>query len=185
MEAYLAPRGGDGKLNVPMKSPTSTYIVVKKGCSDEIKEAIVKTVNYQYDLDQSQAEGVRPNGMDSPFSWHYYPINVLHCDYDAKEKQIQAVMDCIDGKVAYDDLNGDGRPGTTAIQPFRRTASVRRWKRIYPRQMHGAGLPAHGSYRARLQTSIRYMPQPMRNPRQWNLCGQRWKPRRMSSSFRC
>ena len=37
------------------------------------------------------------------------PINVLHCDYDAKEKQIQAVMDCIDGKVAYDDLNGDGK----------------------------------------------------------------------------
>ena len=117
--AYLAPRGDDGKLNVPMKSPTSTYIVVKKGCSDEIKEAIVKTVNYQYDLDQSQAEGVRPNGMDSPFSWHYYPINVLHCDYDAKEKQIQAVMDCIDGKVAYDDLNGDGKTwynGYTTVQ---------------------------------------------------------------------
>ena len=107
------------KLNVPMKSPTTTYIVVKKGCSEEIKEAVVKTVNYQYDLDQSQAENVRPNGMDSPFSWHYYPINVLHCDYDAKEKQIQSVMDCIDGKVAYDDLSGDGKTwynGYTAVQ---------------------------------------------------------------------
>ena len=117
--AYLAPVGEDNKLNVPMKSPTSTYIVVKKGCSEEVKEAVVKTVNYQYDLDQSQAEGVRPNGMDSPFSWHYYPINVLHCDYDAKEKQIQAVMDCIDGKVAYDDLNGDGKTwynGYTTVQ---------------------------------------------------------------------
>lgn len=107
--AYLAPKSADGKLNVPMKSPTSTYVVVKKGCSEEIKEAVVKTINYQYDLDQSQAENVRPNGMDSPFSWHYYPINVLHCDYDAKEKQIQSVMDCIDGTVAYDDLSGDGK----------------------------------------------------------------------------
>lgn len=107
--SYLAPVSSEGKLNVPMKSPTSTYIVVKKGCSEEIKEAVVKTVNYQYDLDQSQALDVRPNGKDSPFSWHYYPINVLHCDYDAKEVQIQSVMDCIDGKIAYDDLSGDGK----------------------------------------------------------------------------
>lgn len=124
--AYVAPLNEEGKLNVPMKSPTTTYVVVKKGCSEEIKEAVVKTINYQYDLDQSQAEGVRPNGMDSPFSWHYYPINVLHCDYDAKEKQIQAVMDCIDGKVAYDDLSGDGKTwynGYTAVTEdgFRKT----------------------------------------------------------------
>lgn len=124
--SYVAPLNAEGKLNVPMKSPTTTYVVVKKGCSDEIKEAVVKTINYQYDLDQSQAEGVRPNGMDSPFSWHYYPINVLHCDYDAKEKQIQAVMDCIDGKVAYDDLSGDGKTwynGYTAVveDGFRKT----------------------------------------------------------------
>lgn len=124
--SYVAPLNAEGKLNVPMKSPTTTYVVVKKGCSEEIKEAVVKTINYQYDLDQSQAEGVRPNGMDSPFSWHYYPINVLHCDYDAKEKQIQAVMDCIDGKVAYDDLSGDGKTwynGYTAVTEdgFRKT----------------------------------------------------------------
>ena len=124
--SYVAPLNAEGKLNVPMKSPTTTYIVVKKGCSEEIKEAVVNTVNYQYDLDQSQAENVRPNGMDSPFSWHYYPINVLHCDYDAKEKQIQSVMDCIDGKVAYDDLSGDGKTwynGYTAVQKdgFRKT----------------------------------------------------------------
>lgn len=127
--AYLAPQAEDGKLNVPMKSPTSTYIVVKKGCSEEIKEAVVKTVNYQYDLDQSQAENVRPNGMDSPFSWHYYPINVLHCDYDAKEKQIQAVMDCIDGKLSYDELNGDGKTwynGYTTVmeEGFRKAADT-------------------------------------------------------------
>ncbi len=116
---YLAPLSEDGKLNVPMKSPTSTYIVVKKGCSEEIKEAIVKTINYQYDLDQAQAQDVRPGGMDSPFSWHYYPINVLHCDYDAKEKQIQDVMDCIDGKLTYEELSGDGKTwynGYTTVQ---------------------------------------------------------------------
>lgn len=116
---YLAPLSEGGKLNVPMKSPTSTYVVVKKGCSEEIKEAIVKTINYQYDLDQAQAQDVRPGGMDSPFSWHYYPINVLHCDYDAKEKQIQDVMDCIDGKLTYEELSGDGKTwynGYTTVQ---------------------------------------------------------------------
>lgn len=64
MEFYVAPLNAEGKLNVPMKSPTTTYIVVKKAVR-KIKEAVVKTVNYQYDLDQSQAENVRPNGMDS------------------------------------------------------------------------------------------------------------------------
>lgn len=117
--AYLAPVGDDGKLNSGMKSPTSTYVVVKKGCSEEIKEAVVKTINYQYDLDQSQALELREDGLNTPFSWHYYPINVLHCDYDAKENQIQAVMDCIDGKVEYDDLSGDGKTwydGYTTVQ---------------------------------------------------------------------
>jgi putative aldouronate transport system substrate-binding protein len=106
---YLVPTNPDGTYDVYMKTPTTNYIVVKKGCSEDVKEAVVKTVNYQYDLDQDQALAVRPNGMDTPFSWHYYPINTLHCDYDAKEVQIQSVMDCIDGKIAYDDLSGDGK----------------------------------------------------------------------------
>lgn len=112
------PDAETGKLNVCGKSPTNTYIVVKKGCSEEIKEAVVKTINYQYDLDQAQAEGVRPNGMDSNFSWHYYPINVLHCDYDAKENQIAEVMEVIAGNMAYEDLSGDGKTwynGYTAV----------------------------------------------------------------------
>lgn len=98
-----------GKLNICGKSPTNTFVVVKKGCSEDVKEAVVKTINYQYDLDQAQAEGVRPNGMDSNFSWHYYPINVLHCDYDAKEIQIAEVMEVIAGNMEYDDLSGDGK----------------------------------------------------------------------------
>ena len=98
-----------GKFDVCGMSPTTTFVVVKKGCSEEIKEAVVKTLNYQYDLDQAQAEGVRPNGMDSNFSWHYYPINVLHCDYDAKEKQIAGVMEVIAGNMDYEDLSGDGK----------------------------------------------------------------------------
>lgn len=105
----LAPLGEDGMLNVCAKSPTNTYVVVKKGCSEEIKEAVVKTINYQYDLDQAQAEDVRPNGMDSNFSWHYYPINVLHCDFDAKENQIADVMRVIAGEMDYEDQCGDGK----------------------------------------------------------------------------
>lgn len=118
-DCFLAPFSKEGKVNVQKKNPATTYIVVKKGVSEEVKEAIVKTINYQYDLDQEQAWDIRPNGMDSPFSWHYYPINVLHCDYDAKEKQIQAVMDCIDGKIEFDDLSGDGKTwynGYTAVE---------------------------------------------------------------------
>lgn len=106
---YLVPTDDSGMYNVYMKSPTTNYIVVKKGASEDLKQAIVKTVNYQYDLDQDQALDVRPDGMNSPFSWHYYPINTLHCDYDAKEIQIQSVMDCIDAKITYDELSGDGK----------------------------------------------------------------------------
>ncbi len=115
---YLMPTNEDGTYDVYMKTPTTNYIVVKKGSSEAIKEAVVKTVNFQYDLDQDQALDVRPEGMDTPFSWHYYPINTLHCDYDAKEVQIQSVMDCIDGKIAYEDLTGDGKTwynGYTAV----------------------------------------------------------------------
>lgn len=105
----LAPLNAEGKLTVCDKNPTNTYVVVKKGCSEAVKEAVVKTINYQYDLDQAQAEGVRPNGMDSNFSWHYYPINVLHCDFDAKENQIADVMKVIAGEMDYDDQCGDGK----------------------------------------------------------------------------
>lgn len=127
--AYVAPVSKDGKLNVAMKNPTTTYIVVKKGCSEEVKEAVVKTVNYQYELDYSQAEDVRPNGMDSPFSWHYFPINVLHCAYDNKETNIADVMKCIDGEMAYEDLNGDAKTwynGYTTVtnEGFRKAADT-------------------------------------------------------------
>lgn len=98
-----------GKFEVCTKNPTNTFIVVRKGASEDIKEAVVKTVNYQYDLDQGQAEGIRPNGMDSNFSWHYFPINVLHCDYDAKDVQIKEVMEVVNGTRDYDDQCGDGK----------------------------------------------------------------------------
>lgn len=125
----LCPLSEEGTLNVAMKNPVGRYIVVKKGCSEEIKEAVVKTVNYQYDIDQAQAEGIRPNGDADPFSWNYFPINVLHCDYDAKELQIQAVMDVIDGKMDYEDQTGDGKTwyrGYTTVmdQGFRAVAEM-------------------------------------------------------------
>ncbi len=123
----LAPLNAkDNKMDVCGMSPTSKYVVVKKGCSDEVKEAVIKTLNYQYDLDQAQAEGVRPNGMDSNFSWHYFPINILLCDYDAKEKQIADVMKVIAGEMKYDDLSGDGKTWyngyTTVLDKGFRTA---------------------------------------------------------------
>lgn len=104
---YIAPLNEEGKMTVTNMNPSTTFIVVKKGCSEEIKEAVVKTCNYQHDLDFSQAEDVRPNGMDSPFSWHYFPINVLHCNYDNKEYQIGVVMDCINGEIPYEEIGGD------------------------------------------------------------------------------
>lgn len=105
--SYIAPLNEEGKMTVTNMNPSTTFIVVKKGCSEEIKEAVVKTCNYQHDLDFSQAEDVRPNGMDSPFSWHYFPINVLHCNYDNKEYQIGVVMDCINGEIPYEEIGGD------------------------------------------------------------------------------
>lgn len=102
-KAYLAPASEDGKINWVMKDPAYTYMVVKKGVSEEVKEGIVKTLNYQLALDKTQATELR--SADTPYHWHYGPINMLNGAYDGNEQAAQKVMDCLAGEFAYEDLN--------------------------------------------------------------------------------
>lgn len=102
-KAYLAPASVDGKINWVMKDPAYTYLVVKKGVSEDVKEAIVKTLNYQLALDNTQAEELR--STDTPYHWHYSPINMLNGLYNGNEEAAQNVMDCMSGEFAYENLD--------------------------------------------------------------------------------
>lgn len=102
-KAYLAPAAEDGKINWVMKDPAYTYLVVKKGVSEEVKEAVVKTLNYQLALDNTQAEELR--SADTPYHWHYSPINMLNGLYNGNEEAAQNVMDCLSGSLAYENLD--------------------------------------------------------------------------------
>ena len=101
-KAYLAPAAADGKVNWVMKDPAYTYLVVKKGASEEVKEAVVKTLNYQLALDHTQAEELRDK--DTPYHWHYGPINMLTGAYNGNEEAAQHVMDCLSGELDQNAL---------------------------------------------------------------------------------
>jgi len=123
----LAPYNDDGMVNVQAQTPTSNFVVVKKGVSEEVKEAIMKTINLQNELNASQAEGVRPNGLETPFHFRMFPINFTNGRYDGKEVQIQSVIDCFDGKLAYDDLDGDSKTWYNGLK----TVAEKGWDGAY------------------------------------------------------
>ena len=42
-----------------MISPSANYLVVKAGSSEAVKEAAIKTMNYQFDIDQDQGVSLK------------------------------------------------------------------------------------------------------------------------------
>lgn len=101
---YAVPLDDSGKYNTHMMSPTSSYLVVRKGYASP--EAIVKTCNYQYDIDQDQGESLKPNAKAS-YSWTMMPFSLLLSNYNDKEKKAQSVMDVVNGKKQESDLVGE------------------------------------------------------------------------------
>jgi len=107
-DRHLIP-AADGRVNAVMRNPSPNFVVVRADACDLTKEAVMKTLNWQYFLDLDQALGVRPDGMNTRFSWRFFPINTLIIDYDSKEVQIQSVMDIVDGFKPLEDIwSGDG-----------------------------------------------------------------------------
>lgn len=102
--SYLSPQGADGKMNTHMGSPTTRYLVVKKGFKHP--EAVLKTLNMQFDADQLQGEGIVEK---DDFSWMNMPFSLLVSNYDDKEKKALLVQDVIDGKAEADTLQGEAK----------------------------------------------------------------------------
>ncbi len=103
---YAAPLTSDGIYNTAMISPSSNFLVVKKGASAELMEAVIKTMNYQFDIDQDQAISLKKDPSD-PYSWSEMPFTLLLSTYNDKEGKAQAVMDAMEGKLAEADLVGE------------------------------------------------------------------------------
>jgi len=118
-DMYLVPLSAEGQVNAVMRNPSPNFVVIREGSSELVHEAVMKTLNWQYFLDLDQALGIRPDGMNTRFSWRFFPINTLIIDFDSKEVQIQSVMDAIDGLKTRDELwSGDGKTwydGYTAV----------------------------------------------------------------------
>lgn len=103
---YLAPLTEDGVYNTSMISPSSSYLVVKAGSSEAIKEAVIKTMNYQFDIDQDQGVSQKSDPSD-PYSWTMMPFSLLLSRYDDKEAKALAALAVINGEADESSLSGE------------------------------------------------------------------------------
>lgn len=105
-KAYLAPLNNEGVMNTHVMAPTVEYLVVKKGFKSP--EAIIKTLNYQFDIDQAQGEQFY-EGMNVPFTWNNMPFSLLLSRYDDKETKVNLIQDVIDGREDASVLEGEAK----------------------------------------------------------------------------
>ena len=103
---YLAPVTEDGVYNTSMISPSSSYLVVKAGASEAVKEAVIKTMNYQFDIDQDQGVSLKSDPSD-PYSWTMMPFSLLLSRYDDKEAKALAALAVINGEADESSLSGE------------------------------------------------------------------------------
>ncbi|MFR8467150.1 hypothetical protein BLA28_26845 [Eisenbergiella tayi] len=103
---YLAPLADDGKYNTAMISPSGSYLVVKAGSSEAVKEAAIKTMNYQFDIDQDQGVSLKADPTD-PYSWTTMPFSILLSRYDDKEGKALAALAVVNGEKEESDLAGE------------------------------------------------------------------------------
>lgn len=87
-------------------APSSNYLVVKAGCSDAIKEAVIKTMNYQFDIDQDQGVSLKSDPSD-PYSWTSMPFSILLSRYDDKEGKALAALAVANGEMDESELSGE------------------------------------------------------------------------------
>ncbi len=103
---YLCPLQDDGTYNTAMLSPSSSYLVVKAGSSDAMKEAVIKTMNYQFDIDQDQGVSLKSDPSD-PYSWTEMPFSLLLSRYDDKEAKAIGALDVAEGTKDESELSGE------------------------------------------------------------------------------
>lgn len=103
---YLAPLTEEGIYNTAMTPPSSNYLVVKAGASEAIKEAVIKTMNYQFDIDQDQGVSLKASASDS-YSWTMMPFSLLLSRYDDKEGKALAALAVVNGEKDASSLSGE------------------------------------------------------------------------------
>lgn len=105
-ECYKAPLGENGKYNIAMAPISSQYIVVKAGASEAVKEAVVKSINWQCRIETEQGASIKPEEA-SPYSGNMAPFTLLVCAYTEKEDKAKQVMDVVNGSLSESDLIGE------------------------------------------------------------------------------
>lgn len=103
---YLAPLTEDGTYNTAMISPSNSYLVVKAGSSEAVKEAVIKVMNYQFDIDQDQGVSLKEDPSD-PYSWTTMPFSLLLSRYDDKEGKALAALAVVNGEAEESSLSGE------------------------------------------------------------------------------
>ena len=104
--AYIAPLTDDGTYNTATLCPSSSFMVIKAGASEEVKEAAVKVMNYQFDIDQDQGESLKSNPSD-PYSWTSMPFSILLSTYTYKETKAEKVLKAAAGELDESELTGE------------------------------------------------------------------------------
>ncbi|MDO5423012.1 MAG: extracellular solute-binding protein [Eubacteriales bacterium] len=104
--AYLAPLTEDGIYNTATLNPSNSFLVIKAGASEEVIEAVIKVMNYQFDIDQDQAVSLKASPED-PYSWTEMPLSILLSTYTDKEDKAEAVLKAASGEIAAEELSGE------------------------------------------------------------------------------
>lgn len=105
-ECYKAPLGENEKYNIAMAPISSQYIVVKAGASEAVKEAVVKSINWQCRIETEQGTSIKPEET-SPYSGNMAPFTLLVCAYTEKEDKAKQVMDVVNGSLTEAELIGE------------------------------------------------------------------------------
>lgn len=98
-------------------------MVVKAGVSDEVKEAAVKVMNYQFDIDQDQGESLKSDPSD-PYSWTSMPFSILLSTYTDKETKAEKVLEASAGKLDESELTGEAAQWYESYQAAEQDVAV-------------------------------------------------------------
>ena len=104
---YLAPLTEDGKYNTHMISPTNSYVVLKAGATEAMKEAVIKTINWINYNNEGPERVIRQwAGLSDEVSvaWNMAPFTMLVSRYNDKEVKAQQVMDVVNGVKGLDEI---------------------------------------------------------------------------------
>ena len=85
---------------------SSSYLVLRADASEEMKEAVIKVMNYQFDMDQDQGVSLKSDPTD-PYSWTSMPFTLLLSTYTDKEGKAEGALKAFRGEIDPEELTGE------------------------------------------------------------------------------